>query len=411
MEQVIFGGCHRDLDVTVTEYNCLASGGNWTAVEDAREQLVSTGGNLKNLRVKLDGVPGTGTYVFTLRLNGAPTALTCTVTAAATTASDMVNSVAVVAGDSVCLECNPDSPDNVRNALWTLMFESTNAKESLMLGSDPGTVIPTVTYAAMMGCTEFDQVDRHKTVCPTAGKIKNLYIELSVDPGTAPDAYRFTLRKNDINQLLTVTIVANDTTGNDVANDVVVAAGNTLTLMCEGLNDPSASPQIKWGMTFEADTDGESVILGCTDNDFHDTDTRYARPVGMYTIVVAEVDRVNLGQICTLSDLYIELENDPVGGSVVFTNRVNGGDGNLTVTIATPATTGNDVAHTDVLPNDAQVSLEIDPVSLPAVGEVYWGLVALRQLVGWTGKIGGVTDPAKVMGVDAANIAEVKGVA
>lgn len=29
---------------------------------------------------------------------------------------------------------------------------------------------------------------------------------------------------------------------------------------------------------------------------------------------------------------------------------------------------------------------------------------------GWTGKISGVTNPAKVMGVDVANIAKVKGV-
>lgn len=30
---------------------------------------------------------------------------------------------------------------------------------------------------------------------------------------------------------------------------------------------------------------------------------------------------------------------------------------------------------------------------------------------GWTGKISGVTNPAKVMGVEVANIAKVKGVA
>lgn len=33
-----------------------------------------------------------------------------------------------------------------------------------------------------------------------------------------------------------------------------------------------------------------------------------------------------------------------------------------------------------------------------------------EPVVGWTGKISGVTDPAKVMGVEVANIAKVKGV-
>ncbi|MBA7574413.1 hypothetical protein ES708_16219 [subsurface metagenome] len=38
-------------------------------------------------------------------------------------------------------------------------------------------------------------------------------------------------------------------------------------------------------------------------------------------------------------------------------------------------------------------------------------LVITYTVPGWTGKIGGVTNPAKVMGVDVANIAKVKGVA
>lgn len=47
-------------------------------------------------------------------------------------------------------------------------------------------------------------------------------------------------------------------------------------------------------------------------------------------------------------------------------------------------------------PECTQVYVEVDYTPAPA---------------GWTGKISGVTDPAKVMGVDVANIAKVKGVA
>ncbi|GAI27798.1 unnamed protein product, partial [marine sediment metagenome] len=36
---------------------------------------------------------------------------------------------------------------------------------------------------------------------------------------------------------------------------------------------------------------------------------------------------------------------------------------------------------------------------------------ATAPAAGWTGKISGVTNPAKIMGVDVANIAKVKGVA
>jgi len=41
-------------------------------------------------------------------------------------------------------------------------------------------------------------------------------------------------------------------------------------------------------------------------------------------------------------------------------------------------------------------------ISLKGIGETV--------VVGWTGKISGVTNPAKIMGVDVANIAKVKGV-
>ena len=43
-------------------------------------------------------------------------------------------------------------------------------------------------------------------------------------------------------------------------------------------------------------------------------------------------------------------------------------------------------------------------------GGVIYALSSLAAL-GWLGKVSGVTNPAKIMGVNAANIAKVKGVA
>ena len=141
MEQVLIGGHNNALHVTSTEYNGIAGNAeNWGTAKDDKAQVVSTPGTLKNLRVELNGVPGTGTYTFTLhRAVGigawANTALTCTVAAAGTQANDMVNEVAVAAGDVIVLECNPDNPDNARIAKWSMMFEGDNANESLLLAS------------------------------------------------------------------------------------------------------------------------------------------------------------------------------------------------------------------------------------------------------------------------------------
>lgn len=382
MEQVIFGGLYNLLSVNTTEYNSLVGGHDWGVTESLREQLVSSGGNLKNLRIKLNDVPGTGTYIFTLRLNGAPTALTCTVAADGTLASDTTHEVAVTGGDRICLECAPDSPDSARFARWSIMFEGTTAKESLIPGrADNNLDMVTTDYSHIMG--DFDRAwgleVNVKQVCPTAGKIKNLYVRLSEDPGTAPDAYRFTLEVNGAPSDLVVTITADDTTGSNTVDEVVVAGGDILTLKAEAIETPSVEPYTMWGMTFVADIDGESLILGVSKDDFHSSNKNY---YGLETVSVGgwtgtEVEAYQLAQACTFKKLYIALERS-TGDTrrIDFRSRVNGADGNLMATIISPDTTGNDTANTDVISNDDDVDLLSFPRSIPCdEGKVYWGLV------------------------------------
>ncbi len=68
----------------------------------AARTIVPYAGRFSNLRVIRNATPGAGTSVtYTLRVNGVNSALTCTMGNGPTTASDLVNSVAVAAGDSV----------------------------------------------------------------------------------------------------------------------------------------------------------------------------------------------------------------------------------------------------------------------------------------------------------------------
>ncbi|GAG76264.1 unnamed protein product, partial [marine sediment metagenome] len=73
----------------------------------------------------------------------------------------------------------------------------------------------------------------------------------------------------------------------------------------------------------------------------------------------------------------------------------------------------NSGALTDTIANDDYVDLESAPDSFPTGGDVFWGWVnyIAPPAAGWTGTISGVMDPSHIMGVDVANIAEVKGVA
>lgn len=403
MEQVIFGGIPvAPLNTAAIAYNSLIGTLGWGTTEFWAEKIVSTSGKIKNLRVKLNDSPGAGTkYTFTLMVNSNPSALTLEIADTATSGVDTTHEVDVVAGDAICLRCEPTDTPTARYATWTSMFEGATAKESLILGSTYNKTLSNILTEYVQVMTAYTDPDNtenfRRQVCPTSGKIKNLYVELDASPGTSPDAYRFTLRKNGASQTLTVTITAPNTTGNDTANEVAVAAGDVLTLMIEPLETPSAFPHAQWGMTFVADTDGESVILAGTDDSLPTTVTEY---IGLQASDYdawggTESSEYQLGQSCTLKKLYLLLSAAPgAGKSYTFTLRKPGNgqaDGNLTVTIADAATTGNDTVNTDAIADDDYVDLECTPAGTPDLAQVFWGVVGyIAPAVGLENKSAGM---------------------
>ena len=394
MEQVIIGGFYNALNVTATEYNFIMGGGVWSATVDGRAQTVSTPGKLKNLRVELDGVPGTGTYTFALRRAvgtgaWANTALTCTVGAGDTMASDVSNEVSVAAGDVIVLECNPDNPDNARNARWTIMFEGDNANESLLLLGSTAFAASDLFYPAM-GVHYNTNEDNVRQVCPTSGVIKNLYVQLRADPGdTGVDGFTFTLRVNGADGLdggnpLQVTVMADNRTGNDTTHEITVAAGDILTISHVRVDTPIAT-NVAIGMTFVADTNGESLIMGGTADDLSSSITEYmffTSRAAIDTWTATEAQRYQLAQTCTLKKLYVLLNGSPgAGNNYTFTVRLEGASpgGGLVVAIANAATTGNDTSNEIAVSDGETVNMMVVPIDTPTVRDAYWGLVSFIE--------------------------------
>lgn len=402
MRQTIVGGYYNTLSIG-TEYNSLFGGDNWFATEVNQEQIVSTAGTLKNLYVELNDSPGAGkSYTFTVRQNGADPAsgLVVAIADTATSGSDTSNTISVSAGDRICLKCSGSNSPTARYARWSVDFEGSTANESLILGrGDIVSKVDTeynqvaascITYESRWSTTEND----HRQVCPTAGVIKNLYVNLTADPGTDPDAFRFTLRKGGVSTALTCTITANNTTGNDTANEVSVSAGDVLTFMCEPLNTPSSTTsRARWGMTFVATTNGESIILGGTHDDLPTaaTEYNYLGPGDNWNATEAEC--YQLSGACTLKNLYVLLSGAPSSGDkYTFTVRQNGaspGSG-LVVEIADTATTGNDTTNTISVSASDELDLMVEPYSNPDAQDAYWGLVcyvaAAASTRGWAQK-------------------------
>lgn len=378
MRQVIIAGQNDALGGGATEYNGLMAGRDWVAGQF--EHVITTPGTISNLLVELSGAPGAGTsYIFTLMLNGAPTALVATIANADTQGQDTANSVSVVAGDKVSLRCTFTGAPANPTARWSSLFTGTVAKQSLIMGQgycDKNFV----SYAPIMyGNSPLAAAEASVyCVCPTSGKIKNLYVNLTASPGVAPDAFRYTLMVDGVPSTLTVTVTAPDTSGSDIAHEVTVAAGQLLDLMVEPLNAPSNSNTTSWGMTFEADIDGESIIVSGGSDQPHQVASEYNYlSLGVYNFVWSspESNYYHLGQPTTLRKLYVYLSAAPgAGKSRSVSIRVNA-TSRITVNIADAAQTGNNVADTWALANFDHLDLETDPVGSPANADVHWGMV------------------------------------
>jgi len=108
----IVWGCSGDLAVGATGYlPCQSNMSQMATVQAADINyeaifLVVRPGYIRNLVAHAETPPGAGeSVVYTLRLNGVNTALTCTVSGAVDRdASDLVNIVAVTPGDIVTLQ-------------------------------------------------------------------------------------------------------------------------------------------------------------------------------------------------------------------------------------------------------------------------------------------------------------------
>jgi len=386
MQQVLIGGCYDTLPSS-TKYSRVLGAEDGGGTEQFHQAIASADGVFKNLYVELSTAPGADEFRDCyINVNGAHVGgPTVHIEAEETSGSDLVNELAVSAGDLISICFVPSAaPAAVTYAKWSVMFESTNAKESLILGGVNNALTNDATeYNSIMGGAIWTAAiaDRYQVI-PTNGAISDLYVNLSDDPGeTEVDAYKFTLMIGEVAQELTCTVTADDTTGNDTVHSVAVSPGDLVTLRCEPLNVPSVQPIINWGMKFTSAIDGESIILGGSADDIHDTDTEYNYPTnGLdgYLWNPTEAQITALAQACTMRKFYVQLENAPSDGrTVTLASRVAGGAGNLSVAITGAATnTGSDLVHSDVLVAGNEFHISCTPNNTPVVGRAYWGIAS-----------------------------------
>jgi hypothetical protein len=238
-----------------TRYSQLSTvNGGTGQVEALTYQVIPVSGTLRNLYVVLTGSPGGGarTYRFTVRVNGASSALTCDIVGAETSGSDEVHDVAVSPGDIVDLMIEPlNSPNQSPNAAVGVCFAPDSAGNALILGGTQNSPSQ-VTPQGIQIWTGFYNVPWHNVgsyVWQASGAtaLANLNVLVQNAPGSGK-SWEFAVYINGVESALKCTVADLATAGSNTTDKVEVNAGDLVELVTTPSGGP-ASGRAYWGLT------------------------------------------------------------------------------------------------------------------------------------------------------------------
>ncbi len=265
-----------------------------SATEAVEYFIAPTAGNMRNLYIHLDTAPvGATSYVMTLRVNGADTAVVATVAGAAVSADSGGNNVNVAAGDLITIhKTHTGSPTNNVEGNMAIEFNSTTDGYSSLTGG-----MPDFSGAGFRTPGLWDGNTTHvynEMVMPHDCTIRAIYMNCAVAPGSGKSrtltfsrvggGFSQAIAVSDTNTLNSVTglsgafsqgermTVALAVSGGPAASDV------RYTLLVESVNGWSIMPVR--GARF-GQIDGHTPQTGNTHgnaNDSNSSDTTYVGP-------------------------------------------------------------------------------------------------------------------------------------
>lgn len=366
-KQFLISGTPDAPSTSVTEYAVLLGtqfASTWVTTENAGKEVVSTPGTLTNFKVGVVNAPGVGaSWTFTIRKgasNGGAmgdTALSVTISDSAVLSALDTDSVAVVAGDIITISATPSGPPAAAGAVHlTVQFTPATVSETLLLSNSAGSNLVANDYQTLIGdktpdATEFDA----QTLFPTAGVLKNLYVELNNAPGVGTSRV-FTVLVNGSAPVggLVVTISDAAKVGNDTANSIVISAGDKVTIQTTVTGSPLASLGY-FGATFVPTVSGEWITSATTDDVTSSTAVEYQTlNCGDSALNNTDSEHYNLAQATTAKKIYVNLGTAPGASNTwTFTLRKNGTtDTALTVSVADSNTNNNAAVDVAISDND-----------------------------------------------------------
>jgi hypothetical protein len=395
--QSLVSGSNTTLSASATEYSVFygqSTQANFNFGGSGGETEASTvfpaAGTVSDLRMVLSTDPDNGasvqSYTFTVRLDGAGTALSCAISDGSTTCQDS-DSFSVTAGQLLSMEVVPANTPATGDAYWSAIWTPTTADNSILSGCGTDITTGAVAYLSPAGC-KFDDADEHDTaiMIPTGGTFKNLYVEISTAAGSGK-SWTFKLRNTGDTASIDCAIsgVSATTCNSTLESETASAsAGDKFVLEVTPSGTPSAVTTVKYGVVFVPTTSGEFIVPAVTENNFSATDTHYWQPLGgKVGSSTTESDMRLTSSAMTIKNMYAWLENDPgtAPNEYAFTLMKNGSAASATFTCAVTAAnypTCNDTENITIS-NDDLLTTRIVPTSSPTTGSgaiSYTGFIA-----------------------------------
>ncbi|HYD35551.1 MAG TPA: hypothetical protein VD999_05765 [Vitreimonas sp.] len=402
MKQVATGRNGNNLVNNATRYNPLffpdlQSGYSATATDF--EQIIPSTGKLRNLKVKIDAVAGAAkSYTFTVMVNGVASSLAVTISGATDTRGLDTDEISVSAGDRVNLRTTASGTPTATPSSWSVEYESDTAQRFIVMGASGGNVDAAGTrYNALFPRQNIWQSASTtylvRSVAPIEATIKSFYVNLNGSPG-AGKSYAISIMKNNSEEASSIVTIADAaTSGNVTGLSINVARGDYFTIKVTPTGTPTAR-QVRWGVEFQPDTDGESFISSSTDHSFG-TD-HYA---GMGSVpndggTESQVKGIVGPTAYVIKDLYVKLLLAPgASKSTDVYFRVNGSSTALSASISGTNTVGEDTTDEITPAENDEINFFIDNVNTPAhSGE----LMSVIQYIAPGG--GDVTTPQTITG-------------
>lgn len=253
--------------------------------------------------------------------------------------------------------------------------------QQVLSGGSSDTVNNAATEFIHFWPTETDSwnatASTRRQVVPGNGRIKHLRVKLDVAPGAG--TYTFTITKNAVATSLTVAITNPDTTGVDLVNEAVFAAGDRISFQCVPTGSPTNTPKATWCAIYE-DTDlfEKCVLIGGIPNNMNTATSEFSSIAGGLNWGINVINNINSEMVSAVSgtykEFYVLLNGAPgVGTSYTISPQISGGSGGLSVTISGTNTSGSDTALGGSILRGNSLNVLSNPAGVPAARQAFWG--------------------------------------